>query len=134
MSDYRYPSSHYAQGQQGTGYASYGYMYQWYAPGPAVNHAVELGKFGAVVGLCGAGAANLRRLQEDRITRGEAVVDTLRMGAAAGVATAAATMVASQFRSGVLSLAATLVTGGAVMYLLQSVSDSPTTDDAPVSE
>lgn len=84
------------------------------------NNYLELGKFGAVVGLCGAGAANLRRLQAEQVTPGEALFDTLRTGVAAGLATATARFVADRFRSSALSLAATLVTGTAVMYTLNT--------------
>ncbi|WP_295885751.1 hypothetical protein [uncultured Thiohalocapsa sp.] len=86
------------------------------------GNVVEMGKLGAVVGLCGAGAANLHRLQAgDTDTRG-AVLDTLRGGAVAGVTTAAATLVASRFSSGTLAFAATLVTGTAVAYALTAES------------
>jgi hypothetical protein len=89
---------------------------------PDTNRYLELGKFGAVVGLCGAGAANLRRMQRDEITGSEALFDSLRTGVAAGLATATAGLVASQFRSSLLSLAATLATGTAVMYALNTES------------
>lgn len=81
---------------------------------------VDMGRLGAVVGLCGAGAANLWRLQRDEISRTTAVVDTLRVGVASGLATAAASLVAGQFRSPTLSLLATLATGTAVMYALNA--------------
>jgi hypothetical protein len=128
MSDYGYPMRPDGYGQQDSGQMRYpAGSGDGYSPGPPLGNAVELGKFGAVVGLCGAGAANLHRLQAEQITPGEALVDSLRTGAAAGLATAAASLVAGQFRSGTLSLAATLVTGAAVMYLLQGPHDS----DAP---
>ncbi len=89
-------------------------------------NVVELGKLGAVVGLCGAGAASLHRLQAGEIDGRTAALETLRGGAVAGVATAAATLVASRFSPGLLSLAATLATGTAVAYALtaESVPDS----------
>lgn len=87
-----------------------------YAPVPAIGTLWEAGRFGAVVGLCGAGAVNLRRVQADALGRREAAIDTLRTGVAAGVATAGATLVASQFRGSVLPLLATLATGTALMY------------------
>ncbi|MCF7992382.1 MAG: magnetosome protein MamC [Thiohalocapsa sp.] len=126
MSDYGYPMYPAGQARQGGGQMSYpgGDASHWYNPGPPLGNAVELGKFGAVVGVCGAGAANLHRLQAQQITGSEAVVDTLRTGVAAGLATAAASLVAGQLRSGTLSLAATLVTGAAVMYLLQGPPES----------
>lgn len=97
---------------------------------PGTNSYLELGKLGAVVGLCGAGAANLRRLQADKVTRGEALFDTLRTGVAAGLATATAGFVANQFRSPTVSLFATLATGTAMMYVLNTEA-SPNAPGAP---
>jgi len=87
-------------------------------PYPTQNNLMELGKMGAVVGMCGAGAANLHRLRREEIGGAEAFVDTLKVGVAAGVASAAAGLVAGQIRSSSLSLLATLATGTAVMYML----------------
>ena len=87
-------------------------------PYPTQNNLMELGKLGAVVGLCGAGASSLHRLRRAEISGGEALVDTLKTGVATGVATAAAALIAGQFRSSSLSLMATLATGTAVMYML----------------
>lgn len=84
------------------------------------NGYLELGKLGAVVGLCGAGATNLRRVQADQVTGGEALFDTLRTGVAAGLATATAGFVANQLRHPAASFLATLVTGTAVMYILNA--------------
>jgi hypothetical protein len=85
---------------------------------PSGGTYVELGKLGAIVGLCGAGAANLRRLQREEISGGEALVGTLKTGVASGIATATASLAGSQFRSSLLSWVATLATGTAVMYAL----------------
>jgi len=86
---------------------------------PAAANLLELGKLGAIVGVCGAGAHNLRRLQREEIEPAAALTDTLRVGVASGLATATATLVASAFRpSPLLSLVATLATGTAVMYAL----------------
>jgi hypothetical protein len=82
------------------------------------GNVVEMGKIGAVVGLCGAAALNLHRLQAGEVDRRDAALDTLRGGAIAGVATAAATLVGSRFGSDLLGLAATLATGTAVVYAL----------------
>lgn len=84
----------------------------------STNAFIEAGKFGAVVGLCGAGAANLRRLQANQIDAKEAVVDSVRTSVAAGLATAAASLVASRFSGSATSLAATIATGTLAMYLL----------------
>lgn len=86
---------------------------------------VELGKLGAVVGLCGAGAHNLRRLRRNEIAPGTALTNTLGVGIASGLATASAGLVASAFRpSSLLSLAATLATGTAVMYALGQATET----------
>ena len=90
------------------------------------NNLVELGKLGAIVGLCGAGATNLHRIRREEISGGEALVDTLKTGVAAGVATATAGLVARQFSSSPLSLVATLATGTAVMYMLNLESKENT--------
>lgn len=88
------------------------------------NALFEMAKLGTLVGLTGAGAANLHRLQQGEVTSSEATFNTLRSGVASGVATAAATLVASQFRSPTLALAATLVTGTATMYALNASAPS----------
>ena len=93
---------------------------------PNTNSYLELGKFGAIVGFCGASAANLRRVQGNEITGSEALFDSLRTGVAAGLATATAGFVANQFRSSFLSMAATLATGTAVMYALNTESREKT--------
>lgn len=91
---------------------------------------LELGKLGTLVGLCGAGANNLRRLRREDIEPAKALADTLRVGVASGLATATAGLVASAFRpSPLLALAATLVTGTAVMYALNQESDAPAHGD-----
>jgi hypothetical protein len=102
-----------------------------YASYPTINgpfgNVVEMGKIGAVVGLCGAGAVSLHRLSAGELDQRDALLETLRGGAVAGVATAAATMVGSRVGSGLLSLAATLATGTAVAYALTAASTADTT-------
>lgn len=95
------------------------------------NSLLQMAKLGAVVGLAGAGAANLHRLQQGEIDTGQAALSTLRVGVASGLATAAATMVASHFRSPTLALAATLVTGTATMYALNAPTSSAADQDEP---
>lgn len=100
MSDYyRYPSAYPAHASQ-------------------AGTPLAMGKVGAVVGVCGAGAANLHRLQKHEVSGGDAVVDTLRAGLISGLAAASATYVAGQFRSPAMSLLATVATGTAVAYAL----------------
>jgi hypothetical protein len=141
MSNYGYPvgngsyqqQSMSAPGHGSTSYAaSYPYPYRSVPMSQsqgAFGPALALGKIGLVVGLCGAGAANLHRLQAGTVDQRGALLDTLRGGAVAGVATAAAALVASNFRSDLLSLAATLATGTAVAYALtaESVPDTAVT-------
>ncbi|WP_200348049.1 magnetosome protein MamC [Halochromatium glycolicum] len=88
------------------------------------NALFEMAKLGTVIGLTGAGAANLHRLQQGEVEAGDAALSTVRTGVASGLATAAATLVASQFRSPTLALAATLVTGTAAMYALNPAAKS----------
>jgi len=92
---------------------------------------VEMGKLGAIVGICGAGAHNLKRLRREEIEPSNALADTLRVGVASGLATATAALVAGAFRpSPLLSLVATLATGTAVMYALsQESTATPNGDD-----
>lgn len=92
---------------------------------------VEMGKLGAIVGLCGAGAQNLKRLRCEEIEPVAALADTLRVGVASGLAAATAALVAGAFRpSSLLSLVATLATGTAVMYALsQESTATPNGDD-----
>lgn len=110
-------------------YYSYPMAYQRQPLTPTASNYVEMGKVGAVVGLCGAGAANLRRLQRDEINRGDALVNTVRAGVSAGLATAAATAVANRFQNSTLSLLATIATGTAVMYALGAESGDKTSGE-----
>lgn len=112
--------------------SNYGYYPSTYYPAPYAyprSGYLEMGKLGFTVGVCGAGAANLRRYQGGEIERSAAVVDTLRTGVASGLATAAASLVAGQFRSPTLGLVATLATGTAVMYALSAEKTSGESDE-----
>lgn len=94
-----------------------------YQPSAATTNPYwELGKLGAVVGVCGAGAANLRRLQRAEISPAAALVHTFKAGVASGMATATAGLAGQQFRSSVASLVATVTAGTAVMYVLTGES------------
>lgn len=133
----RYPSNYNVGGflsQDGSGRMvpmATGIQQRPQASGSAsMTSAVALGKIGATVGLCGAAAANLRRLGNDEISRGEAAVDSLRTGLAAGLATAAAGYVASRFQSPVAVFAATVLTGTAAMYLLTGDGQADADGDA----
>ncbi len=121
MTQYHYPAVPIHQQQANAGM----FKSQWPST-PYTNNYLELGKFGAIVGFCGASAANLRRVQGKEISGSEALFDSLRTGVAAGLATATAGYVANQFRGSLLSFAATLATGTAVMYALNTESREKT--------
>jgi len=98
----------------------------YYYPGPYTGQQgspergyYEMARIGAVAGLCGTGARNLYRLRNAEISRSDAVFDTLRGSATAGLAAGAASLVATQFRSPVASFLAGIATGTAVVYGLE---------------
>ncbi|MGD2118105.1 MAG: hypothetical protein PVG66_07090 [Chromatiales bacterium] len=77
-------------------------------------------KTGAVIGASGAAAVNLHRMRRDEIEWQQALRNTVAAGFTVGVATSAAAAVGRMVGSNPwLSLAATLATGTAVMYVLQ---------------
>ena len=74
---------------------------------------------GAIVGATGAAALSLHRRRDQGIPWQQVLTDTARAGLTAGVATAAATAVGRMLvRHPAWSLAATVATGTAVMYVL----------------
>lgn len=84
-----------------------------------MNLLLNAARTGAVVGATGAAAVNLHRMRNAGIGWQEALTNTVKVGFTAGVATAAAAAVGQMFgRHPVLSLAASLATGTAVMYVL----------------
>lgn len=83
--------------------------------------AYEMVRIGAVAGLCGAGARNIYRMRNNEIDRAQAVVNTLKGSATAGLASGAAAMVASQFRTPLVSALAGIAAGTAVIYGLDRV-------------
>jgi len=81
---------------------------------------LQLAATGAVVGASAAGGANILRVQRHEIGAGEALLDTGRAAAAAGIATAVAGAAASAVANqGVARLGVLLAAGTAVMYSLQ---------------
>lgn len=88
-------------------------------PSTASRSHYEMARIGAVAGLCGAGARNLYQVQNDRMSRSEAAMNTVRSSVTAGLAAGAASVVASQIRSPALSLIAGIATGTAVVYGLE---------------
>jgi len=98
------------------------YLSNHYYPAPLSN-AWQLAKLGAVVGMSGAGAVQLRRYRDRQVSREEALAATFKAGLQSGIATGVAGVVAAQFRAPTLSLLATLVSGTAVMYALNQASE-----------
>jgi hypothetical protein len=100
------------------------------APSSPAEGALEVAKFGAVVGLCGAGAHNLHRLRRHEIELGAALAATVRGALVSGLAAGTAGLVAGAFRpSPMLSLLATIATGTAVAYALTQESQPQVTGD-----
>jgi hypothetical protein len=91
-----------------------------------LNLLLNAAKTGAVVGATGAAAMNLHRIRRAEIDWQQALGNTIKVGFTAGVATAAAAAVGQMFtRRPLLSLAATLATGTAVMYALNDQQKEP---------
>lgn len=108
-----------------------GYM-QPNAPNPQdaqqhqLNILLNAAKTGAVIGAAGAGAVQLHRYQQEGITWDQAARGTLKGALEVSLATTAATAVGSLFNNSALSLAATLATGTAVMYVLTRPKEAAT--------
>lgn len=80
---------------------------------------VDAAKTGAIVGTAGAAALNLHRMQREGISWQAALRGTAEAGLYAGIATAVATAVGRMAGPNpLLTLAATLTTGTALMYAL----------------
>ncbi len=95
-----------------------------------LSEVLEAAKNGAIVGATGAAAASLHQLRQNRIGWQEALANTARVGAAAGLATGAATSVGQVLRKHpLLSLTAALATGTAVMYYLNQEKDQEDQND-----
>ena len=76
------------------------------------------GGFGMIVGATASAAANIRRLNNQEIDRGQAMKNVIRDAAGAGVATATAAAVVGAFRlGGLFNLAGILAVGTATKYL-----------------
>lgn len=110
MTDHTYPMAHRVGAQPpGT------------APPTEWPILMDAARTGAIVGIAGAAAMNLHRMQREGIPWQAALRSTTEAGLYAGIATAAATAVGRMAgRNPLLTLAATLTTGTAVMYALTS--------------
>jgi predicted deacylase len=99
---------------------------QWMQPHYDMNLLMNAAKTGAMIGATGAAAVNLHRMRNDQVNWQQALTQTVKVGLSAGAATAAATAVGRIFsHQRALSLAATLVTGTAVMYVLTGAGKEP---------
>lgn len=106
-------------------------QYQAYYPVRTTQTALQpsavlvSGMFGMVVGGSTVMAMNLHRVQDNRMTMGQAVADSLAKGAGAGVATACAVAVARSIGgSHLLNFAVLLATATGVGYLINYVGKS----------
>lgn len=84
-----------------------------------LNLLLNAAKTGAIIGGSGAAAMQLHRYHREGIAWQEAATGTLKGALQVGVAATAATAVGRMFGNNTaLSLAATLLTGTAVMYVM----------------
>lgn len=98
---------------------AYAQAYPMQQPWGDVGFLLSAAGTGAAVAATGAAAVNLHHVRNDAITWQEAAGNTLQAGLTAGLATAAGAAVGRMFaRYPLASLAATLVTSTAVMYVL----------------
>lgn len=87
---------------------------------------VQAAKAGAVIGATGAAAAQLKRMQHSDISWPQAAKATAKGAAQVSLAAAAASSVSSLFSNKAAALAAGLVTGTALMYILNQESGAAT--------
>lgn len=86
---------------------------------PASAHIVSAGIFGMIVAGTGAMGANLHKVQDGSMSFGDALSNSLVRGAAAGIATAAASATTSSLtRGGLFGLGVTIATATGVSYLI----------------
>ena len=94
------------------------------------NVTLTAGSVAAIIGGSSALAKNIRKVKQEEITREEAVKDTLREAAGAGLATAAgAAAVGAVGASGWFSLLGFFTAATGVKYLLNSA----TAQEAPAA-
>ena len=81
---------------------------------------LQLATLGAVVGASAAAGANIRRVQRDQVTAGEALVDTGRAAVTAAAASAIAGVAAAAVSNeGLTRLGILFAAGTAVSYAIQ---------------
>ena len=84
----------------------------------ATPSALAMGGFGMIVGAASSAAANIRRLNNGDIERGQALKNVVRDSVGAGVATAAATAVVGALRlGGLFNVAGLLTMATATKYM-----------------
>ena len=87
-------------------------------PTPVTPSALAMGGLGVIVGAASSAAANIRRVNNNEIGRGQALKNVVRDSAGAGVATAAATAVVGALRlGGLFNVAGLLTVATATKYL-----------------
>jgi len=126
MTHYYYnPGAYMQNGMQPANHAN-GMTQQQYE----MNVLLEAAKTGAIIGGTGAAAMQLHKYQQGGMTWQEAATGTVKGAFQVGVAATAATAVGRMFgQNNALSLAATLATGTAVMYVLNRPKPEEQTDE-----
>jgi len=85
----------------------------------STSPVIAAGIFGLIVAGTGTMGANLHKVNDGKMTMGEAMGNSLVKGAAGGVAAASATAASATFTSGgIAGLAVTLAAATGVSYLL----------------
>lgn len=92
----------------------------YYAPAPMMtSQLLDAAKTGMMIGGAGTAAMQIYRYQQQQVTLQEAVTETVRGGVYTGLAASAAVAAGSMFKQNKpLSLAASVLAGTAVMYML----------------
>jgi hypothetical protein len=92
----------------------------WPISSSTCNAMLQLATLGAVIGASAAAGANIRRVQRDEVSTGEALVDTGRAAVTAAAASAiAGAAAAAVSNEGLTRLGILFATGTAVSYTIQ---------------
>lgn len=105
-----------------------------YSPlGIAPRATLAMGAAGAIIGAAISTARNIGKVQEDKITRDEAVKDVLRESGTTGASTAAGTAIVSALGlTGLASLAGLVGVTVGTKYLMDKALDKRAACQAPV--
>ncbi len=91
------------------------------APRMVPQASLAMGGLGAIIGGTAAAAKNIRQVKNDEVNREEAVKDTLKETAGAGIATAAATAVVGAVgATGLIGVLGILTVATGTKYLYDS--------------